>query len=158
MFSETLASQIRAIKKTRAARVDAGILGLRRDRILKRELLRNLAAVQTACKSGVEQIRSEFPHSRIEFLEIPSRAFTIRKPTFPAVTINAEISADGAAISIETARRRTANAQQNSSHDVVRIVVNVDDSTYYVHGDTGLPLCADQVASIILRPLLDALA
>jgi hypothetical protein len=158
MLSEILTGRIQAIKNAQAARADARISVRRHDRILERELLRNFAAIQAACKSGTEQIRIEFPDSRIEFLEIPSRAFTIRKPMFPAVVLNVEISADGAAISIQAERRRTANALPYSSKDVVRIAVNDDDSIYYVHGDESIPLHADQVAEIILRPLLEALA
>jgi|SRR5580658_6663103 hypothetical protein len=147
------------IEATKAARNrdEASIAhDLRRDEIRKRELWNNWNAVLVHLKTGVDQIKTGFPerYDQVDLHEVPSRQVLIHKTYFPSVDVEAGITLDGARIVVKKNIAKSSRDTQIETRDEVQIDVK-GDSTFYVY--EGKPVRADEVALVILKPVLDLL-
>jgi hypothetical protein len=110
-----------------------------------------------AVKSSVEEFNSQFPNDvskYIEFNIIPSRGVTLRKPYFPAVTVESSLDERRQVIHISVTRTRNHDSGSKTADFQYPIDLE-EDGLLYVKDGT-FPLTPAEVAANLIRPIIDS--
>jgi hypothetical protein len=98
-------------------------------------------AILSQVKSDAEELNRQFSgdsRKRVEFIEIPSHTFTLRKSSFPAVTVTVHISPDGRKIEYKTAERMSLDSASSENDDSIIVDLDPIEQFTLAHGDMRL--------------------
>jgi len=130
---------------------------LKSDRLLANriELWKSLLA---QVRADVQELNQEFSadkRKQVDFIEIPSSSFTLRKSHFPAVTMSVHISPDGRRIDFKSQERLSLDAPVHESEGYLTPDLDPVEGFLLKHGDKQLSSYAE-ASQIFLHPIFEA--
>ncbi len=110
-------------------------------------------AVRQDAKDFSDQFAGE-RQKQLEFNEVPSRGLIVRKPFFPAVTVEARIDEQRQVIDYRFTR--TQSHQHAPTPEDGIFDIDIENGGFFCVKRNNIPMTASEISAFLLRPIFDS--
>jgi|GEM_PF-5604855 len=146
--------EIESIKEQNDRKEAAREWSLRKSEILKGQVFQIWSAVSGQIKKDVAAL-GNVAKGEVEFIEVPTRTFTVKKISRPTVDVTTSIRPDGRTIDIKIRQTYNPLGVTEEKDDAIGINMDENENIHYFYFTASFDSLED-VSRIILAPILKA--